>query len=514
MNRFPALGFTGLMILVMTFITACGGGGASGGGGPVAGIGGSGRVSSGSISGFGSIFVNGVEYQTGSASISVDDASGTENDLRLGMVVTVTGSVSGATGTATDVTYDANVEGPVTPVSGQFPGPDLLTKTFTVLGTTVVADTTGTVFDNSAVFNFNTLALNDVVEVSGFFDSSGVLHASFIRKTGTFDPLNPPATTVEIKGTANVAGAGAGPGGSFTITTTTGTVTVNILAATDLSGVPGALVTNGMFVEVKGPLLDATTIDATRIEQESTSIGDVDDDVSIEGLVSGFNGLADFQVAGQRVDASAPGVSFDPPSLATTLANDDKIEVEGTIDSSGVLIADKLEARGDDIKVHATVNLISVTNAATNTGSITLNVAGGGSTITVLTDSVTTFEDKTGADPTPPLKLDEISTGDFVEISGYLDAAGKVVATEVRRDSPDDVIVQAPVQSFVNLSSITLLGVTFTTDGSTQFEDTDDNPLPGGAADFYGSLSQGDLVKIKDNGTLGDGTADEVDRES
>jgi hypothetical protein len=62
----------------------------------VAGIEGSGSpiVASGAISGFGSIFVNGVEYATTNAQIDIDDQPGTESQLLVGEIVTVTGTVN------------------------------------------------------------------------------------------------------------------------------------------------------------------------------------------------------------------------------------------------------------------------------------------------------------------------------------------------------------------------------------------------------------------------------------
>ena len=51
-------------------ITAC----SSGGGGDTAGIGGSGYTSSGTITGFSSIYVNGVKFDTSNSTISVDDS--------------------------------------------------------------------------------------------------------------------------------------------------------------------------------------------------------------------------------------------------------------------------------------------------------------------------------------------------------------------------------------------------------------------------------------------------------
>ena len=84
-------------------------GGCGGGSSPilVAGIEGLGvqSVSVGTITGFGSIFVNGVEFKTTSSTIRVNGASSSESRLRVGQVVTVTGTVNsdGKTGTATTV---------------------------------------------------------------------------------------------------------------------------------------------------------------------------------------------------------------------------------------------------------------------------------------------------------------------------------------------------------------------------------------------------------------------------
>ena len=79
-------------------ISAC-----SSGGRDVAGIGGSGYTSSGTITGFGSIYVNGVKFDTSSSTISIDDSPGIEDDLAIGMRVTVNGTLNadGVNGTAT-----------------------------------------------------------------------------------------------------------------------------------------------------------------------------------------------------------------------------------------------------------------------------------------------------------------------------------------------------------------------------------------------------------------------------
>ncbi len=468
-------------------LAGCGGGS---GGGQTAGIGGTGKIASGTITGFGSIFVNGVEYETASADIRVDDSSASESDLRIGMVVTVSGSDDGVTGIADSVVFDDDIEGPVVSITT---GPDGLDRTFSVLGTSVIVDSATTAFDDSTPgFSFSTLDNNDVVEISGFFDGAGVLHATFIEKKGVF----PGITEVELKGNAANAGAsGAGVGDTFTING----ITVNILAGADLSEVPGSLVTDGMFVEVKGNLSGATTLNATRIEEEDTTIGSEGDEVSLEGLVSGFTGnLASFTVAGQPVNAAS--ATLEPASLQ--LANGIEVEVEGSI-VGGILVANSIEAREGEIKIDARVSLVSLIDR-------TISVQLGDGSITVVTDLKTEFEDETNV--VSALTLADIAATDFVEIRAF-DNGSELIATQVRRDSANHVILQGPVDSTIPGTSITVLGVSFFTDGSTQFEGTDDNPLPGGSATFYGTDRTGDVIKIRDN-QPGDGTADEVDLES
>ena len=77
-----------LVALGLVTLASCGGGG---GGVASGGTGGTGitGVSQGPISGFGSVYVNGVRIHTGGAAITVDDNPGqTQAALGLGMVVT------------------------------------------------------------------------------------------------------------------------------------------------------------------------------------------------------------------------------------------------------------------------------------------------------------------------------------------------------------------------------------------------------------------------------------------
>ena len=67
------------------------------------------------ITGFGSVYVNGIRFHTGGTQFSIDDESGVESDLRVGMIVTVKGSKNddGVNGHATHISYDNELKGPV-----------------------------------------------------------------------------------------------------------------------------------------------------------------------------------------------------------------------------------------------------------------------------------------------------------------------------------------------------------------------------------------------------------------
>lgn len=487
LNKYFQSGFAATVIL----LASCGGGGG--------GVAGTGQTSSGSISGFGSVFVNGVEHDINAASCDVDgeDRSGDcQANLSIGMVVTLTGRVDGATGVAESLVFDSDIEGPV---SNLVTDADGLTKRFDVFDKKVLVDSSSTVFDDSpAGFSFATLADGNVVEVSGFFNSTdNVLEASFIERKAAAVQLG--TTEVELKGTVTGAVGGAGFGENFML----GAVTVNIgtdSTATDLSDMPGNVVNNGDFVEVKGVLNALGQIDATKVEPEREGIGAVDDNVSLEGLVSGFGGnLSSFQVSGQTVDASS--ATFQPAALQ--LEDGLKIEVEGTINSNGVLVATRVEARGNDIKVDAKVGGIGV-------NELTLQLGNG--SLTVQVNNRTRMEDKT--DQVSVLTLANLVVGDFVEIRGFLDA-GAIVASELRRDEADDHILQGPVASVVANNSITVLGISFSVDGDTDYEGADDLSIS--AADFFDTDRTGTMIKIKDKdpdgAPLPDGVADEVDVE-
>jgi len=285
-----------------------------------------GVVSSGIITGFGSIFVNGVEFETDSATFNVDGVSGTQEDLAIGMKVDIEGSINadGVTGMATHVDFDEELQGPVL-------GPiidNIQTKSFTVLGTTVIIDINDTRFDDdNDAFSFDTIEDNDNVEISGFYDETGALHATRIElEDEDFDDNS----IVEVEGIIE------GLSGTFFMI---GTLEVEAKDAV-LDDLPNGLV-DGIKVEVKGTYDVATNrLTATKVEGEDDELEDSENEIEIEGIITRYGSDSDFDVDGHPVDAS--NAEREPSSL--TLAEGIHIEVEGVV-SNGILIASEVEIR-------------------------------------------------------------------------------------------------------------------------------------------------------------------------
>ncbi len=443
------------------------------------GIGGTGVTSSGTIDGFGSIFVNGIRYDTDASIITIDGVPGTENDLRLGMIVTVTGSVQQAqlTGIAATIDFDDDLQGPVSAVTDNGDG----TKTLAVLGIDVLVDETTTAFDGTS---FATLGVGDLVEVSGFTDPAGDIIATRVEREGAFVA---DASEVELQGT--VSGLA---GMMFTL----GGFTVDATLA-DLSDLPGGMLADGQTVEVDGTLNAAMdTITATEVELEDGPFDIADGEVELEGVITNYVSDADFQVAGQQVNAST--ASLEPVSLV--LADGLQVEVEGEL-VGGVLIADEVEAREGDIELGATIQNLAITDGV---GTITLGYVGG--SVTVNVNGLTQLEDDSGM--FDPIAWDDLRIGDYLEVNALLGSGG-LQATEVELDSADDDRIEGPVTAFVANTSVSVLGVTFTTAGA-DFSDENDNPITEGA--FYAGLALGDLVEVQDD-LVADGVADEVELE-
>lgn len=441
----------------------------SDGGGGFAGIGGSGFISTGTVTGFGSVFVNGVEFETGSTTFEVEDASGSQNDLRIGMVVQVEGRINtdGITGTATRIHYGDLLEGPISAIVEDTAN---MTKTLTIMGNTVMVTSADTAFKN---VTYGSLVTNYVVEISGFYDNTNTLQATYVEYKSIYNP----STIVEINGT--ISGL---TGSSFIVKG----INVNAASA-NLNNLPNGL-QNGALVEVKGTYNDSSNIiTATEIEGEDNDLRDDGSKVSIEGYITRYVDNNDFDIDGYRVDAST--ATFEPASL--TLSEGIKVDAEGTVINS-VLVATEIESRSGNAEVNAYVNSIDTVN-----NRFTVNVVPGQPPVTVQLTTSTSMEDNVGTDD--HLSISELVANNFVEVRGYETDVSTITATRVKRTDPGNIELQGIITAESTDVSVTVLGVEFLVDAATtEYEDQNGTPYADHAALMIDTTLNQTVIGIED----------------
>jgi len=366
----------------------------------------------------------------------------------------VKGHIDGqGNGVADSIDFSNNVEGPISSI-------DLVTSRFVVLGQTVIVDA-NTSFDDSLLpADLTSLKVSDRVEVSGLVNSSGNIVASRIELAHTA------TTMVELSGVISALDSNAH---TFDI----GTQNVDYSSVSLVNFTPA----NGDTVEVHGTLNSNNVLIASRVEAEdedhevehssssasSTSSSANSSSTSaaathreIEGLVTRFASTADFDVAGRAVTTTS-NTRFENGTMSD-LALDVRLEVEGSANASGVLVADKVQFRiASDVRLEAKVDAVDATAG-------TVSLLG----VTVKFTAITRYEDKSAA-KIERFSLKDLSAGDFVEIRAGL-ANGVLTATRLERDTAQSIIkLRGPVDS-VAAPVFTLVGITVNTDSSTKFE--------------------------------------------
>ena len=449
------LGHMALAVVMLLAVNACGGGATQVATG---GIGGTG-ITQGTVTGFGSIWVNGVEFTTTSASFDVDGTPGTQSDLRIGMVVTVDGSVNtnGISGVANAVTYAKHLQGPISALTI---GTTL--STLNVLGQTVYVDNLTKIYDAQGVAQtVSVLKVNENVQVSGYLDASGYVRATYIE-------IGPAGSEQEVQGVVSSL-----LGSTFNI----GSLTI------DASGVSVNGVSNGSYVEVTGTLNSGQLV-ATNVAVKSPGLPITDAQyVELQGFVTSATSTSDFVVGGQRVQTTAQ-TNFVGGAAADAQVGA-RMEVEGPL-VNGVILASQISFE-DSVELEANVANVTPT---TNGAALTLQGLSG---VTVAIDNTLT-EGAAAA-----ISNGSLTNGAHVTIRGRASGSG-VVATKVEvASSPStNVVVQAPLVS-ATYPTIDLLGVSIDTTGIPDSSFGGDGGVSG-AASFFATVRPNDVVNVQ--GTL------------
>jgi hypothetical protein len=471
-----------VLLIPSLFLTACalGGGGGFADNGGISGTG----ISQGAIRSFGSVFVNGVRWDLSSASIGIDGEIASEADLRVGMVVRIEGDFEAGnlSGTAIEIDFDNLVEGPVegAPVE-TIPGVE---KTFSILGQTVKVNASTTAFDDGA--SFESLAEDDVLEVSGFEDETGGVIATRVALRGVF----PSDDEVERVGVVANLMATSSSEGIFDL----GTLTVRYTAGTDFSDVTPATLMNGDQIEVEGMLrVSGTEIDATEIELIQDDLDGRDlERIEVEGVAVACPESTEFCVGGIAIDTSV--ASFDPIGFVPMIG--DEIEAEGPL-VNGVLVASEIESEDDD----EDENNVTIEAAVTSIDAEarTLDILG----ITVVADGDTVLEDASAVDD-ENFMFDEILPGNFLIIEGVFTEGTSVRAISIERADAvagdDDIVIEGPVTDLDTLTpSLEVLGQSIPLDAGTLY--FDGSGTARSEEEFFrtpGDVTLGDIVEVID----------------
>ena len=489
-------------VLIVAVLTAAGCGGGGGGGDsvsppppttppppPSGGIVRTGvAVGAGPITGFGSIIVNGVTYNTDNATFTRDDNPSSQEDFKVGESVIVKGTIGddNSNAVAETVELDEIVEGPVSSINAD--------GSLTVLGQ-IVTTSLDTSVDDSCPASFDDASIA-AVEVFGGFEV--VNNVEVIAATRIECKIPPGDVVDEYEINGVVSGHDAD-----TFMFMINDLQVNYGSAVVDDNFPGGTqtISDGDPVEVKGlpvnfddsgtpPVLGASKVDY----RGAVFGGNTGDHYEVEGFISDFtSATAQFNV---RVGSVAiPVIATDSTAYeggsAANLGNNLTVEVEGELNDSDVLQATKIEIKSStNVRVVGLVDAVSTENSTITILSITVNTA----------TTTTEFEDKSDA-RIEPFSLGNINPGDYVEARGQEQPEGQITAFRIERD---DVDTDTELRGFVEDGSVVgrdrflILGVTVdTTDvspGNYFAEDSNGVSTQITADDFWTAVGTGGVI--------------------
>ena len=489
-------------ILITSALSACGGGGSS----DSPGISGTAVTSSGPITQFGSVFVNGVRYETTSAKlISSDDdnsvlltnPSNTELQARIGLgqVVTIRGTRSDdSNGIATTISFDNELAGEVTSVL-------VNDASFVILGQ-VISVTPDTVIDDSLIeavrgteipndLKFGDLLITDtldlllpvgtVIVVSGFPSQNG-FEATRIED-GTQVGGGTAFFEAEVKGTVRNLTAT-----QFELNGLTVLYENSVLDSEDFSSTS---LEDGMFVEVHGSADSSTQITATRIEREDNLLDDDfrEGELELEGVVqkitpdsTGTGGIITINGFDIRVD--------DVGQFNEGL----RIEIKGRLQSDGSFSITRInDEQEDNVRIEDTVVGVDGTSFTTRLGLV------------ITPTDRSRLEDDTIEDDDNLSVTDFLANvnGERIEARGFLlNADTAWTRLEISKDDDTDCRLRGSVESASitgDASSFTfsIEGVIINVSNVSDNNFKDGSNLSIGKAAFFNELDDGDIVQAK-----------------
>ena len=407
----------------------------------------------GRITAFGSIYVNGVKYEIDNAELKNDGPNGStdlnESDLKIGMIVNLTGSRTGITGTATSVSYNKLIEAPVTSVALDASE----TGSIVASGQTINVSNTTIFYGSDTRASISAIVAGDWIEVSGFVGSDGSIDATMI----SYETESSHGNHAEFEGRLS------------NLDETAQTFTLNGITVDYSSAIMGSVVlSNNMPVEVYGTLDTTTnTLTATYIEPEHSS-NDLDDDHSnnhhddhefeLQGIISGAT-TSQFTLAGVTVLFNNT-TRFE--GLTATQIQDGLFlnEVEGQYNAQGEFVASEIALdhhrvngeSGDDYSANALEieSAVSAIDIANNTLTIM------GYTVAISTTTILKDDDQNEH----YFNISSLSVGDYVEAVLIKNTDNSYALRKLERERYESLSSIEGVVAQVNTDGSVVLGTT------------------------------------------------------
>jgi hypothetical protein len=312
------------------------------------------------------------------------------------------------------------------------------------------------------------------VEVSGFVSGPGTVVATLIdRKIGAAD--------YQVKGFITQHDERSK---SFTI----GSLAVDYTGA-DIGQMPNPAgnAWNGLLVDVRGSQVSSggsgpygIRMTATKVKPENLSIED-SEDVEVEGFVTQVLGQGDFYLGNVHVQTSA-STTFEDGALNDILIGA-HLEVHGSL-VGGIVSATKVEFEGET-ELQANVATI---NSSDNTVTLT-GLAG----LVIQFDGQTTLHGQGN-----PRQLDDLRSGDHLQIHGRLRGGNMILAKEVERSDPKSNVQLQGLVTSVAYPFIVLLGASINMSSIPESGFLGHDGVIGRSA-FFSDLSNGKKVSVQGN---------------
>ncbi len=404
----------------------------------------------GTVSGFGSVIVDGVRYDDSKALVQVETGAGTfalteaKFGQRTSVVFTTAAAGSLYDGLASRIEVDPAVKGRIDSKTSDG---------FVVLGQTIKVNTVQgagpvTVFDGAA--SLAALAQGDAVEVHAVRQADGSLLATRVEKQTSLSSLR--------------------VGGVVTAVTDS-TLQIGGLTVNRASASPSPSVERGqsvvVFAAVNGYTVGASTLVASSVRVKSTATVASSDDTYLSGVVASA-GNASFKLDDVTVRSSV------------AQANDTYVRVKGRYGSDGSFTATEVQVRrsDDDVngELHGTISGWTAPAVGT-AGSFILR----GTLVSITAAVAASFDRDKCAVGTA------LGNGVYVEVEGRPTTTG-LQASKIKCEGSDSSSVDgATAEAEGTISGLNTSAKTFTVDGrqvsynaSTYFKDLTEADLRNG----------------------------------